>query len=246
MPGYYLWGESARGREWCAQYPCVKLPYVVGDVVFDFWSKSSMNWLDIVIIAVWAFGFIVGWRMGLFGAIFTTGGLIVGVLLAARFSDNVSEIITDSVSSDSLVTVLAYGIILLAVLVTAQVIRTIVKSLLKLVFLGWVETVGGLALSLIMGVVLSGSFITVLARYSSDLPSEFLNLAPGEELSDLPLELLIERAGIQEKLNTALVESNLVPMFLDIRDAVPGHALGFVPDDFKVALDVLEVEIASK
>ena len=205
-----------------------------------------MNWLDIVIIAVWAFGFTVGWRMGLFGAIFTTGGLIVGVFLAARFSDNLSEIITDSVSSDSLVTVLAYGIILLAVLVTAQILRTIVKGLLKLVFLGWVETVGGLALSLIMGVVLSGALITVLARYSSDLPSELLNLAPGEVLSDLPLELLIERAGIQEKLNTALVESNLVPMFLDIRDAVPGHSLGFVPDDFKVALDVLEVEINSK
>ena len=205
-----------------------------------------MNWLDIVIIATWVFGFIVGWKMGLFGAIFTTGGLIVGVLLAARFSDNVSEIVTDSVSSDTLATVISYGIILFAVFVAAQVLRTIVKGILKLVFLGWVDTAGSLALGLVIGIVLSGALITLLARYSSDLPLELLELAPGEVISNLPVEFLIERAGIQEKLNTALVDSTLVPVFLDIRDAVPGHALGFVPDDFKVALDVLEAEIDSK
>ena len=205
-----------------------------------------MNWLDIVIIATWVIGFIVGWRMGLIGAIFTTSGLIVGVLVAARFSDNVSELITDSVSSDSLATVVAYGIILFAVFVAAQVLRAIVKGILKLVFLGWVDTVGSLALGLVIGVVLSGALITVLARYSSDLPLDLLELAPGDIVGNLPVEYLIERAGIQKKLNTALVESTLVPVFLDIRDAVPGHALGFVPDDFKVALDVLEAEIDSK
>ena len=230
-----------------------------------------MNWLDIVIIATWVFGFIVGWRLGFIGAIFTTSGLIVGVLVAARFSDNVSELLTDSVSSDSLATVIAYGIILFAVFVAAQILRTIVKGILKLVFLGWVDTVGSLALGLVMGVVLSGALITVLARYSSDLPVgylevlelkpgdliddipaevvdllELLELSPGDVISNVSLESLFERAGIQEKLNTALVGSNLVPVFLDIRDAIPGHALGFVPDDFKVALDVLEAEIDSK
>ena len=204
-----------------------------------------MNWLDFVIIATWAVGFFVGWRIGLFGTLFTTGGLIVGVLLAARFSDDVSELITDSVSSDSLATVAAYGIILLAVFVAAQVLRATVKGILKLVFLGWVDTLGGLALGLIMGVVLSGSLITVLARYSSDLPVEALiERTPGGGFIAMGLDVAdIARSGIQEKLNTALMESNLVPVFLDIRSAVPGDALGFVPDDFKVALDLLEMEI---
>lgn len=228
-----------------------------------------MNWLDYVIIATWGLGFFVGWRMGLFGAIFTTGGLIVGVLLAARLSDNVSELITDSVTSDTLATVVAYAIILFAVFLVAQVLRFTVKGIMKLVFLGWVDTVGALTLGLVIGVILSGSLITVLARYSSDLPVEYLELleltpgdvigdisvelqellelAPGDVMSkSLSLESLIERAGIQKKLNTALVESNLVPVFLDIRSAIPGHALGFVPDDFKIALDLLEAEIDSK
>ena len=205
-----------------------------------------MNWLDIVIIALWGIGFFVGWKIGLLGTIFTTGGLIVGVLLAGRLSDNVSELITDSVSSDTLATIIAYGIILFAVFIAAQVLRTVVKGVLKMVFLGWVDTVGSLALGLVMGVVLSGALITVLARYSSDLPLELLDLAPGEVISDQPIEFLIERVGIQEKLNTAMVESTLIPIFLDIRSAIPGHALGFVPDDFKVALDVLETQIDSQ
>jgi len=205
-----------------------------------------MNWLDIVIIALWGIGFFVGWKMGLLGTIFTTGGLIVGVLLAGRLSDNVSELITDSVSSDTLATIIAYGIILFAVFIAAQALRTVVRGVLKMVFLGWVDTVGSLALGLVMGVVLSGALITVLARYSSDLPLELLDLAPGEVISNQPIEFLIERVGIQEKLNTAMVESTLIPIFLDIRRAIPGHALGFVPDDFKVALDVLETQIDSQ
>jgi membrane protein required for colicin V production len=205
-----------------------------------------MNWLDIAIVVIWGFGFFVGWRMGLFGAIFTTGGLIVGVLLAGRLSDNVAELITDSISSDTMATVIAYGIILLAVFVGAQVLKTVVKGIMKMVFLGWVDTVGSLVLGLVIGVVLSGALITVTARYSSDLPQELLDLAPREVLSNLPVEFLIERSGIQEKLNRAMVESSLIPIFLDIRSAIPGQALGFVPDDFNVALEVLETQIDSQ
>ena len=196
-----------------------------------------MNWLDIVIIVTWALGLFVGWRIGLFGAIFTAGGLVVGVLIAGRLADDVSELITDSVSSDSLATVIAYGIIIFVVFIGAQILRAVVKGIMKMVLLGWVDGLGGIALGLVMGVVLSGAFITALARYSSDLPKELLDKAP------IAIYVAIDRSGIQDKLHAALVDSSLVPVFLDIRGAIPGSALGFVPDDFKVALDVLEAEI---
>lgn len=186
--------------------------------------------------------------MGLFGAIFTAGGVVVGVLLAARLSDDVAELITDSISSDTVATVVAYGVILLAVFVVAQLLRLIVKGIMKMIFLGWADTLGGMALGLVLGVVLSGALIIVLARYSSDLPLEgLIEKTPGGGFIARGFDITnIARSGIQEKLNTALVESTLVPVFLDIRSAIPGDALGFVPDDFKVALDVLQVEIDSK
>jgi len=205
-----------------------------------------MNWLDIVIVAMWSIGFFAGWKIGLFGAIFTTGGLIVGVLLAGRFSDNVADFLTDSISNDTMATIIAYGIILLAVFVVAQVLKAVVKGFMKMVFLGWVDTVGSLTLGLVMGIVLSTTLITVTARYSSDIPLSLLDLAPENVISNLPVEFLIERSGIQEKLNKSMIESSLIPIFLDIRGTLPGQSLGFIPDDFNIALDVLETQINSQ
>ena len=204
-----------------------------------------MNWLDIVIIVLWAIGFFTGLRMGLYGAIFTTGGLIVGVLLAGRFSDNVAELLTDSISSDTMVTVISYGIIILAVFIGAQFLKTVVKGIMKMVFLGWVDSLGGLALGMVAGVVLSGALITGMARYSNDLPTDLLDAQSENALVDMVREKAIElvASGVQEKMNTALVESSLVPVFLNIRSAIPGDALGLVPDDFSLALDLLDAQI---
>ena len=194
-----------------------------------------MNWLDIVITVTWISGLFLGWRMGLFGAVFAAGGAVVGVFLAARFSDNIADLLTDSVSSDTLATVIAYGIILIAVFAAAQIIRSIVKESLKRVALGWVDPVGGMVLGLVAGFLLSGAIVTVMARYSTDIPSG---------LSDNEATMfLIDRSGLQEQLRDSLVDSNMVPIYLDARDSIPGFALVLVPAEFKFALNVLELEI---
>lgn len=211
-----------------------------------------MNWLDIVIIVLWAIGFFTGMRLGLYGAIFNTGGLIVGVLLAGRFSDDVAEILTDSISSDTLLTVVSYGIIILAVFIGAQFLKSVVRGMMKMVFLGWVDSLGGLVLGMVAGVILSGALITAMARYSNDLSEPLMSLMEVESdnaLVDMIRDKVIElsRDNLQDKMNNALVGSTLVPVFLDIRDAVPGNALGMVPDDLSRALDILQAQIeASK
>ena len=198
-----------------------------------------MNWLDILIMVFWIFGFLLGWKIGLFGAIFTTGSLLAGIFLAARFSDDIAELLTNSVSSDTLATIIAYGVILFMVFVVGQALRFIVKGMLKMVLLGWVEKVGALAFGLVAGVILSGALIILLARYSNDLPVGVLDDVPNGSA-------VVGRDWFQEKLNTAMMESTMIPVFLDVRSHIPGEALGFVPNDFKVALDMLEAEIESK
>jgi len=47
----------------------------------------------------------------------------------------------------------------------------------------------------------------------------------------------------KESLETALTESQLVSVFINVSDALPGDAIGFVPADFKVALDILKDKI---
>ena len=205
-----------------------------------------MNWLDLLLIAICASGFFVGWKIGLFGAIFTTCGLLAGTFLAARFSDDVADLLTDSVSSDTVATVLAYFLILLTVWIGAQVAKKIAQRIFKMVFLGWVDKLGSLALGLVAGLILSCASVTVLARYSSDLTVELLDLTQNQLVHQLPLEELIDRSGFQRSVQDALVQSSLVLVFLQIQSSVPGYALGFVPDDFRLAIEVLEVEIERK
>ena len=47
----------------------------------------------------------------------------------------------------------------------------------------------------------------------------------------------------KESLETALTESQLVSVFINVSAALPGDAIGFVPADFKVALDILKDKI---
>ena len=110
-----------------------------------------MNWLDLVITVTWISGLFLGWKMGLFGAVFAAGGAVVGVFLAARFSDNVADLLTDSVTSDTLATVIAYVAILALVFTAAQVLRTVLIEGLKRVAMGWLDPVGGMLLGLVAG-----------------------------------------------------------------------------------------------
>ena len=82
-----------------------------------------MNWFDFLAIGTWAVGFMTGWRIGLFGAIFATAGLLFGVLLAGRFSDNISDLMTESISSDTLATVISYMAIICTVFIGFQILQ---------------------------------------------------------------------------------------------------------------------------
>ena len=192
-----------------------------------------MNWIDIIVIIVALVGIFVGWRIGFLGAIFATAGLYVGMVLAGQLTDDIAEALTDSVSSDAIATALAYAIVVGGSLAAALVARSVVKKILNFVFLGWVDSVGSLALGLIAGVLLGGALITFAARYSQDL----------QERGSFDI---IEMTGIRGNINDALVDSSLVPLWLDIVDAVPGSAIGMVPDDFKDALDALDQRIEAE
>ncbi len=123
-----------------------------------------MNWIDIIVIIVALAGIFVGWRIGLLGAIFATAGLYVGMVLAGQLTDDIAGALTDSVSSDSIATALAYVIVVGGSLAAALVARSVVKKMLNFVFLGWIDSAGSLALGLVAGGLAAGALITFAAR----------------------------------------------------------------------------------
>ena len=218
-----------------------------------------MNWLDVVVLVTWAVGLAVGWKLGLFGAVFVAGGAFLGVLLASRFSDDVADFLTESVSSDTLATVIAYVAILLAVGLATAILRAVVKGVFSKALLGWIDPVGGMTLGLLAGILLAGAFVSVLARYSSDLPTELSDEARRELIeqaydpglkdrlgyaaAEETLATVLDRSGVQQKLRNSLVDSNMVGVYFKARDIVPGGGFGLVPEDFDLALALLKVEI---
>lgn len=190
-----------------------------------------MNWIDVIVIIVALVGIFVGWRIGFLGAIFATAGLYVGMVLAGQLTDDIAEALTDSVSSDAIATALAYVIVVGGSLAAALMARSVVRKMLNFVFLGWIDSVGSLALGLVAGILLGGALITFATRYSNDLPE-------GGGLG-----IIVEMSGVRGNINDALVESSLAPLWLDVVDAIPADALGMIPDDFKLALEGLQQRI---
>lgn len=190
-----------------------------------------MNWLDFIIAGAALIGLFIGWRMGLLGAIFNVVGIVTGMWVAGHFSDDISSWFTSQGTGDALATVLSYVAIIVGVFVGAQVARGIAKSMLKMVFLGWVDSLGSIAVGMLFGLALSGAVILATARFSSDLPDQGA------------LGGLVEMTGFRGGIQSAMADSQLVPIFIDLTNSIPADAMGFVPGDFRDALAQVELLI---
>ena len=190
-----------------------------------------MNWVDLILISVTLFGIFVGWRIGFLGAIFAAIGVYIGMVLGGQFTDDISEALTQSVSSDAIATSLAYAIVVGGSLAAAMVVRSVVKKILNLILLGWVDMLGSLILGVTTGILLAGALVTFTARYSDDLTGTGT------------LGTIVEMSGFRGEVNDALAESSLVPMWVEMFDIIPANALGMVPNDFGLALKNLQKKI---
>ena len=199
-----------------------------------------MNWIDISIILTSGLGLLVGWRVGLLGATFTSAGIVIGASLAGSLNSYVSDLILEFIDHSLVATILSYAIIFSVVFAISQTLKSLFKNFLKMVFLGWIDTIGSVLLGFIIAIVLSSTLVSMLAKYSGDL-----TLQPSESNPNLG-DVLIDSTGIPQDIRKALIESNLVSVLLDMRKAVPGDVLSFIPGDFNKALDSLEDQINNK
>ena len=114
-----------------------------------------MNWLDISIIITFGLGLYAGWRIGLLGVTFTSVGIVFAAVFAGSLNNHLEPIIGDVVSSDLLSTWISYIIIFGSVFGISQAFKSLFKNLLKMVFLGWIDTLGSIMLGIVMATVLS-------------------------------------------------------------------------------------------
>ncbi len=123
-----------------------------------------MSWLDIIIVIVIAVFAFLGLRMGIIKAVLSLVGLIVGVVLAGRYYVPFSEQLT-FISSDNIAKIVAFAVILIGVMVIARVAAGLLKRVVSMLMLGWVDRVGGAIFGLVLGATLCGALLAIWIKY---------------------------------------------------------------------------------
>jgi len=196
-----------------------------------------MNWVDMVLIALVLLCGAVGMWTGLIRAAFGALGVVLGILVAAQLSNNLSSLYASHISNETVANVIAYGLIILLSVILARVVAIVVRKAVYMLFMGWIDRAAGLALGLVAGVAISWVSIAGLAEVAYH---------PGlidKAVSAGALEDRVNVVQVQQGLQSALVDSALVGVFVGATGKLPAKASGFVPSNLMPALDSLELRI---
>lgn len=199
-----------------------------------------MNVFDWVLIVVFALTALWGYKTGLIDAALNAITIYVGLFLSGLFAARVLSLFWDGVESESVSTAIGYVIIFVTVFIASRIVSGIIKKALKITFMGWVDNLGGIVIGLVAGMLIAGGAMTVAARYTYIIPenTDDLTSAGIQDMIQQAAENYVEQ-GARDKLDGFLTESQLVPSLLGLR----GVVIEFAPEDFGVALDILESRI---
>ncbi len=124
-----------------------------------------MNAFDIVVGVILAYGLIRGLFRGLVKEVSSIIGVLGGFLAAYSFYGIVAGYLTGMVSSPAYRNLLAFLIIFCAVVVLVNVLAIIIKYLLKIVFLGWLDRLGGVVFGFFKGVLIVAVLFLALTAF---------------------------------------------------------------------------------
>ena len=208
-----------------------------------------MNIFDWVLFVVFVVGALLGLKWGLVQSVLNFVAVYVAMLVGAQFADRLVARVTDDVQNESVAAAIGYVVIFLSVFIIAQIVGKIIRAMLTVIFLGWVDKLGGVVVGLLLGAILVTGVVTAMARvaYPQDeaILVEIEDIVSGdiEAAKERLYQELAERYG-RDTLKEWLADSTLVPRVLDTRAKLPADVLGLIPGEFATALDTLEADLA--
>jgi len=131
-----------------------------------------MNWLDILLLVLLFIPAFIGFRKGLIKTVLSLVGLIIGVVLAGNLYEPVSRMF-GFFNNENAARIVAFLLILTLVMVAAFFIARLLKSVLSITMLGWVDNVGGATFGFLFGFIfLSAILATWVKLFGSGLVTE--------------------------------------------------------------------------
>jgi len=115
-----------------------------------------MNWLDILFLVLLFIPAFIGLRKGLIKAVLSLVGLIIGVVMAANLYEPVSKIFGFFNNENA-----------------AKIVAFLLKSIISITMMGWVDNVGGALLGFLIGFIfLSAILATWVKLFGSGIVTE--------------------------------------------------------------------------
>ena len=125
-----------------------------------------MNWVDIVIIVVWGVTAVWGYSRGLFGVLVPLISLVVGLALASRIGDSVGQMFSGVTDNENAQTVAGFILIIAVLLISGWAISFLIRSVLGIIPLfGFVNSLGGMAVGILIGFLLLSGVLTNIQRF---------------------------------------------------------------------------------
>ena len=114
-----------------------------------------MNTLDIILLVVAVLGIIYGLKVGLVKQLTLGAGIIIGLLQATIFYQQAGTYINELSGWDGWIcNTLGFIAILLAVAIVINVAGLLLRWLLKIILLGWIDRICGTVFSIFIGFII--------------------------------------------------------------------------------------------
>jgi len=123
-----------------------------------------MNPFDIIIIVILGYSLVRGVFRGLVKEVSSIVGVLGGFYAAFSYYTMLAKILSGLIKEPAYLNILSFLIIFCSVLIIVGVLGIIIKYLLNIAFLGWVDRIGGVGFGLVKGVlIVSILFISLTA-----------------------------------------------------------------------------------
>ncbi len=127
-----------------------------------------MNTVDIILLICFIPALVQGFRKGFISQIIAIISIILGAWLSFRFASEVSVWLAQYITgSEQILKIIAFALILTAVIIGLALLGKLLESTFELVMLGWLNKLLGAAFSLIKAGLLIGLAIMVFCSLNN-------------------------------------------------------------------------------
>ena len=124
-----------------------------------------MNWLDpVILIALGGFTF-AAFRAGLIREVVALVAVVVGVLVAGHYYDDLADDVLLFIKNDKAAKAIAFVTLFGSVALLGQLAAFLIKQVVSILLLGWLDHLAGGAFGLLKGLVLVELFLMFFATY---------------------------------------------------------------------------------